>query len=108
MEKLIKIQLAIFAVVTVVSVALMAIFYLRVPTALGIGKRDVQAQFVASGGLYQNANVTFRGVQIGRVTDVELTPQGVTANMRINDNVKVPGNVLAAVKSVSAIGEQYV
>lgn len=108
MERLIKIQLAIFAAVTVVSVALMAIFYLRVPTALGIGKHDVKAQFVASGGLYQNANVTFRGVQIGRVTDVELTPEGVTATMRLNDNVKVPGNVVAAVKSVSAIGEQYV
>lgn len=108
MEKLIKIQLAIFAAVTVISVALMAIFYLRVPTALGIGNHDVKAQFVATGGLYQNANVTYRGVQIGRVTNVELTPEGVTARMRLDDNVTVPGNVRAVVKSVSAIGEQYV
>ncbi|AKC40459.1 Mce-family protein, Mce4F [Mycolicibacterium phlei] len=108
MERLIKIQLMIFAAVTVISVALMAIFYLRVPTALGIGKHDVKAQFVASGGLYQNANVTYRGVQIGRVTDVALTPEGVTASMRLNNDVKVPGNVRAVVKSVSAIGEQYV
>lgn len=108
MEKLIKIQLAIFAMVTVISVALMAIFYLRLPSTMGIGNHDVKANFVASGGLYQSANVTYRGVQIGRVTDVELTPDGVTAIMRLNDNVKVPGNVLAAVKSVSAIGEQYV
>ncbi|MBA0046126.1 MCE family protein [Mycobacterium sp. NPDC050853] len=108
MEKLIKTQLVIFAVVTVISVALMAIFYLRLPSALGIGNHEVKAKFVATGGLYENANVTYRGVQIGRVTNVELTPEGVTANMRLNDNVKVPGNVLAAVKSVSAIGEQYV
>ncbi|MUM19387.1 MCE family protein [Mycobacterium sp. CBMA271] len=108
MEKLIKIQLAIFAMVTVISVGLMAIFYLRLPSAMGIGNHDVRANFIATGGLYQNANVTFRGVQIGRVTDVELTPDGVSAIMRLNDSVKVPGNVQATVKSVSAIGEQYV
>ncbi|MGH3554287.1 MAG: virulence factor Mce family protein, partial [Mycobacterium sp.] len=101
-------QLAIFGVVTVITVALMAIFYLRLPAALGIGTYQVTADFVAGGGLYKNANVTYRGVAVGRVESVGLNPNGVDAVMRLNSGTAVPASVIATVKSVSAIGEQYV
>ena len=64
--------------------------------------------FVAGGGLYQNADVTYRGVTVGRVESVGLTNDGVVANMRLNSGTPVPENVIATVKSVSAVGEQYV
>ena len=67
LDRLTKLQLAIFGVVTVITVAVMAIFYLRLPAALGIGTYSVTADFVAGGGLYKNANVTYRGVAVGRV-----------------------------------------
>ena len=66
------------------------------------------ANFVAGGGLYKNANVTYRGVAVGRVESVGLTPNGVDAEMRLNSGTPVPSNVTAIVKSVSAIGEQYI
>lgn len=103
-----QIQLWVFAVVTVFSVGAIALLYIRVPDRLGLGTYDVTANFVAGGGLYENANVTFRGVQAGRVEWVRLTDDGVTARMRINSDVKIPANSTATVKSVSAIGEQYV
>lgn len=103
-----QIQLWVFAVVTVFSVGAIALLYIRVPDRLGLGTYDVTANFVAGGGLYENANVTFRGVQAGRVEWVRLTDDGVTAQMRINSDVKIPANSTATVKSVSAIGEQYV
>ncbi|MGH3542680.1 MAG: MCE family protein [Mycobacterium sp.] len=90
------------------TVALMAIFYLRLPAALGIGTYQVTADFVAGGGLYKNANVTYRGVAVGRVESVGLNPNGVDAVMRLNSGTAVPASVIATVKSVSAIGEQYV
>ena len=62
LDRLTKVQLAIFGVVTVITVAIMAIFYLQLPAALGIGTYKVTADFVAGGGLYKNANVTYRGV----------------------------------------------
>ena len=37
LDRLTRVQLAIFAVVTVITVVIMAIFYLRLPAALGIG-----------------------------------------------------------------------
>ncbi|OBF41073.1 mammalian cell entry protein [Mycobacterium sp. ACS1612] len=103
-----RIQLAVFALVTVLTVAAIAMFYLRVPARLGIGAYEVTANFAAGGGLYQNANVAFRGVQAGRVESVKLTDDGVAARLRLNSDIKIPANSTATVKSVSAVGEQYV
>jgi phospholipid/cholesterol/gamma-HCH transport system substrate-binding protein len=107
-DRLSKIQLAIFSFVTLLTVGAIAIFYLHLPAAVGIGSYQVDANFVAGGGIYQNANVTYRGVTIGRVESVGLTNDGVVADMRLNTNTPVPANVTATVKSVSAIGEQYI
>jgi phospholipid/cholesterol/gamma-HCH transport system substrate-binding protein len=107
-DRLSKIQLAIFSFVTLLTVGAIAIFYLHLPAAVGIGSYQVNANFVAGGGIYQNANVTYRGVTIGRVESVGLTNEGVVADMRLNTNTLVPENVTATVKSVSAIGEQYI
>jgi phospholipid/cholesterol/gamma-HCH transport system substrate-binding protein len=108
LDRLARIQLTIFALVTVVTVGAIAIFYLHVPARLGIGAYNITANFVAGGGLYNHANVTYRGVTVGRVEAVTLTNDGVDADMRLNSNVKIPDNVTATVKSVSAVGEQYV
>jgi phospholipid/cholesterol/gamma-HCH transport system substrate-binding protein len=107
-DRLTKIQLGIFALITVITLTVMGIYYLRLPATLGIGTYGVSADFVAGGGLYKNANVTYRGVAVGRVESVGLNPDGVTAEMRLNSGTPIPSNVTATVKSVSAIGEQYV
>src|ERR1700675_917554 len=107
-DRLTKIQLAIFAVITVITLTVMGIFYLRLPATFGIGTYEASADFVAGGGLYKNANVTYRGVAVGRVESVTLNPTGVTAEMRLNSGTPIPQNVIATVKSVSAIGEQYI
>jgi phospholipid/cholesterol/gamma-HCH transport system substrate-binding protein len=108
LDRLSRIQLMIFSFVTLVTVGAIAIFYLHLPAAVGIGTYHVNANFVAGGGIYQNANVTYRGVTIGRVESVGLTNDGVVADMRLNTNTPVPENVTATVKSVSAVGEQYI
>jgi ABC-type transporter Mla subunit MlaD len=107
-DRLTKIQLGIFAVITAITLTVMAIFYLRLPATFGIGTYGVSADFVAGGGLYKNANVTYRGVAVGRVESVGLNPSGVTADMRLNSGTSIPSNVTATVKSVSAVGEQYI
>jgi phospholipid/cholesterol/gamma-HCH transport system substrate-binding protein len=57
--------------------------------------------------LYRTSNVTYRGIQIGRVTKVEPTKNGVKATLSIDSRYKIPVDVSANVHSVSAIGEQY-
>jgi phospholipid/cholesterol/gamma-HCH transport system substrate-binding protein len=108
LDRLTRLQLSIFAVVTVLTVGAITVFYLHLPAAVGIGAYKVDANFVAGGGIYQNANVTYRGVTVGRVESVGLTDDGVVAHMRLNSGTPVPDNVTATVKSVSAVGEQYI
>jgi phospholipid/cholesterol/gamma-HCH transport system substrate-binding protein len=108
LDRLTRLQLTIFAIVTVICVGAISAFYLHLPAAVGIGAYHITAEFKAGGGLYENANVTYRGVTIGRVEQVGLNDDGVVASMRLNTDTEVPDNVTATVKSVSAVGEQYV
>src|ERR1700739_1849523 len=104
----IKIQLTIFATLTLIAVGVLVVHYLHMPTLLGVGQYTLKADLPASGGLYATANVTYRGITIGKVTDVEPTKKGVVATMRIADRYRVPIDASANVHSVSAVGEQYV
>ena len=66
MTRFVKIQLAIFAVVTVVALTVMSVVFLKIPTALGWNRTDVALEMPDTGGLYQNANVSYLGKVIGR------------------------------------------
>jgi phospholipid/cholesterol/gamma-HCH transport system substrate-binding protein len=100
-------QLIAFAILTVVSIFVLGVYYLQVPSLVGIGQYTLKAELPASGGLYPTANVTYRGITIGRVTQVEPTVQGAEATMSIDSSYKIPIDTVANVHSVSAVGEQY-
>jgi phospholipid/cholesterol/gamma-HCH transport system substrate-binding protein len=103
----IKRQLYMFLTLTVVALSVLGIYYLQIPTLVGIGRYDLTADLPASGGLYPTANVTYRGITIGKVLDVEPTPNGARAKLSIDSRYKVPIDATANVHSVSAVGEQY-
>jgi phospholipid/cholesterol/gamma-HCH transport system substrate-binding protein len=100
-------QLWTFLVLTVVSLLVLGVYYLQVPSLMGIGRYSLKADLPASGGLYPTANVTYRGITIGKVTDVEPTEHGAQATMSIDSQYKIPVDTVANVHSVSAVGEQY-
>lgn len=105
----VRLQLALFGVITLVAGALMTIKFLDVPNLLwGGGHYRVDVELPHSAGLYVNANVTYRGVQVGRVQDVELTDTGVAARLSIDSNFTIPVDLDAQVHSQSALGEQFV
>ncbi len=108
LTRFIRIQLAIFAIVSVIGVAVMAWNYVQVPTLLGLGRNEVTLQLPTSGGLYRFSNVTYRGVEVGKVTEMRVTPKGAEAILSIATSPKIPANLVAEVRSVSAVGEQYV
>ncbi len=108
LTKFVKIQLVIFSILTVVGLVVMATQYVRLPALFGIGQYQVTVQLPATGGLYVNGNVAFRGSNVGKVESVTLTESGVDATLSISSDFDIPADVDAAVKSVSAIGEQYV
>jgi phospholipid/cholesterol/gamma-HCH transport system substrate-binding protein len=108
LTRFVRIQLAIFAIVGIIGVIAMALFYVQVPTLLGIGRMTVSLELPATGGLYRFANVTYRGVQVGKVTAVGLSAGGAKATLSLDASQKIPANLHAQVRSVSAVGEQYV
>jgi phospholipid/cholesterol/gamma-HCH transport system substrate-binding protein len=108
LNKLIKIQLAIFVVVAVVAAALMVFGYIKVPALLGFGQYTVTVQLPRAGGLYKNGNVTYRGTEVGRVAEMRLTDTGVDAILSLRSDIPIPSGLDAQVHSVSGAGEQYV
>jgi phospholipid/cholesterol/gamma-HCH transport system substrate-binding protein len=100
-------QLWLFGIMTVISLLVLGLYYLQIPSLVGVGRYTLKAELPASGGLYPTANVTFRGITIGRVTDVEPTERGAEATMSLDSNYKIPVDAVANVHSVSAVGEQY-
>src|ERR1700752_4789 len=100
-------QLIVFAILTVGSFLVLGVYYLQLPSLMGVGRYTLKAELPASGGLYPTANVTYRGTTIGKVTDVEPPEHGAEATMSIDRHHKIPIDAIANVHSVSAVGEQY-
>ncbi len=61
LTRLIRIQLVLFSIVTVLALVFLGWYYLRLPTLAGVGQYTLYADLPASGGLYKTANVTYRG-----------------------------------------------
>ncbi|MFF7638718.1 MCE family protein [Streptomyces canus] len=106
----VKVQLLAFAVVTAVGMSYVGAEYTGlVDDVLGHGY-TVRADFADSGGIYSGAEVTYRGVPVGRVGALRLTgSDGVSVSLDIKDGAPhIPADTLAVVANRSAVGEQYV
>jgi phospholipid/cholesterol/gamma-HCH transport system substrate-binding protein len=108
MTRKIWIQIAIFLCVSLVGMTAMTFNFIRLPALLGIGQYTVTVQLNETGGLYDRANVTYRGTEVGQVKEVQLTDSGVNAVLSLNSGVDIPSDLAAEVHSQSAVGEQYV
>ncbi|SFB13385.1 phospholipid/cholesterol/gamma-HCH transport system substrate-binding protein [Amycolatopsis marina] len=107
-SRLVRGQLLLFVTLTVVCLVVAGVHYIGLPRLLGVGQMPVYVELPASGGLYPAANVTYRGVKVGRVDRIELTGKGVIADLSVDRDVDIPADVSAAVRQTSAVGEQYV
>jgi phospholipid/cholesterol/gamma-HCH transport system substrate-binding protein len=108
LSRWVKLQLALFAVVALVAGTLMIASYIKLPALFGVGRYTVTVELPRAGGLYANGNVTYRGTEVGRVAEVNLTDTGVVAVLSLNSDIRIPADLDAEVHSVSGVGEQYV
>lgn len=106
-SRFMKIQLLVFALVSLVGIAYVGANYVGLPRLFG-GGYTVMAKFPDSGGIFRNAEVTYRGVTVGRVEQLRLTDGGVAVEMNLQDDARVPAGATARVRNRSAVGEQYV
>lgn len=61
-----------------------------------------------SAGLLPNQDVTLRGVRVGKVERLDITPSGVNAVVNVSSAVSIPKASDVRVSGLSAAGEQYI
>jgi virulence factor Mce-like protein len=104
----VKIQLLIFAMITVLGVGYASVRY------VGIGGGLLNRSYMAfvdltdSGGIFTGAEVTYRGVPVGRVGPIELTRDGIRVKVTLERGRRIPRDSIAVVANRSAVGEQYI
>jgi len=106
-----KVQLGLFVAITLVGVSYVSAEYVGLTKNLfGGNPCTVTAEFPDSGGIFSNAEVTYRGVTVGRVGSLHLATHGVRVDLNIDDcsGSKIPASAAARVTDRSVVGEQYV
>ncbi|GAC56356.1 Mce family protein [Gordonia hirsuta DSM 44140 = NBRC 16056] len=101
------VRLTIFAVVGLLALVVVGVRYAQLPQQAGVGRYAVTVDMDSAGGLYPNANVTYRGTQVGRVTEVVTTRTGARAELSIDSTQTIPADLDAYVQGMSAVGEMY-
>lgn len=103
-----KIQLLVFLVITLLGVSYVGAKYARLTRLVYDPSYTVVVHLASSGGLFAGGEVTYRGVEIGRVSKLVLTDDGVDAYLDIENSYDtIPADTLAVVGNRSAVGEQY-
>ncbi len=103
-----KAQLLVFLLIALAGLSYTGLRY------AGLGKYFVDqgyvvsAEFRDSGGIFEGAEVTYRGVPVGEVTQLSLIEGGVQVDLLLRPGTEVPTGASAVVANRSAIGEQYV
>jgi phospholipid/cholesterol/gamma-HCH transport system substrate-binding protein len=105
-----KIQLILFVVITLLGVSYVSAEYVGLAKFVTGGGCQVTAQFKDSGGIFTDAEVTYRGVTVGQVGALHLTKQGIRVDLELDScsTPKIPANSIAIVADRSVVGEQYV
>jgi phospholipid/cholesterol/gamma-HCH transport system substrate-binding protein len=103
------IQVLVFAVVGVFAVGYTAMRYGGIGSSIINPGYDVKLDVAGGGGIFTNSEVAYRGVTVGKVTSMQLTPTGLEVDLHINDSApQIPADLTASVADRSAVGEQYV
>ena len=93
-------NVAALGALTILAVALFVFgLYYLLGSPLLKGGMDVVVMLETGGGLKRGDRVTLQGVNVGAVRAVRLNgPQGVTAILRLNDDLPLPADTRASVR----------
>jgi phospholipid/cholesterol/gamma-HCH transport system substrate-binding protein len=102
-----RIQLIVFVTVALLGIAFVSTRYVGIQRWFGAGY-TVKMELASGGGIFPNADVTYRGVSVGRVGDMRLNGTGIEIDLEISSGRHIPSNLDAVVADGSVIGEQFV
>lgn len=108
MSASVRLRLVVFALLGGLAVTVAGVRYAGVLDLLGPSTYPVSVELPRSGGIFERAEVTYRGVTVGRVGEVDFRRDGVVARLDIGEEWRIPSDLSADVHNRSAVGEQYV
>lgn len=110
MRRTVRLQVVGFVVLAAVGIAYTGLRYAEVGRVFEWTTYTVELRLAEPGGIYTNAAVTYRGINVGRVDEMRPTREGVVVELAINeDTPAIPAQGLrASVKNLSLVGEYYV
>jgi phospholipid/cholesterol/gamma-HCH transport system substrate-binding protein len=96
--------------IALLLVAVLGVYYI-VFDALGVHLWNrpytVSVMLPSAGGIYTDAAVTYRGVEVGKVSALHLGRTDVRVDLAIDHGIKIPTDVKASVRELTAAAEQY-
>jgi phospholipid/cholesterol/gamma-HCH transport system substrate-binding protein len=98
---------SLFGVAAVFALTLAYLFGSVLDTPLLHRTKTVRVELASTGGLFEGSAVTYRGVKVGKVRSIDLTPRGVVAMVSLTSSDPIPVRSVAKVRSLSPVGEQY-
>lgn len=72
------------------------------------GGYPVQALFQQVDGLVEGNPVRYAGVEVGKVTEVRVTPQGIVVKMKFRSGSVIPEGSKFTVSSMGLLGEKFI
>ncbi len=75
---------------------------------LGVGTRDVQAEFVQTAGVKSGDKINVAGVPVGTVGGQKLEGDHVLITLQINNDVKLGPDTRASIKMATLLGARYI
>jgi phospholipid/cholesterol/gamma-HCH transport system substrate-binding protein len=102
-----RLWLSLIGVLAVLAVTLAYLFGSVLDQPLLHRAKTVRVEMAATGGLFEGSAVTYRGVKVGTVRSINLSPDGVVATISLTSSDRIPASSVAKVRSLSPVGEQY-
>lgn len=104
-----RVQLVVFVLIAIAGIAYAGGAYAGLGRLFGVHGYVVKVELANSGGIFVNGEVTYRGVTVGRITALQLTGNGVEADIDMDSGAPpIPASSRAVVADRSAVGEQYI
>src|SRR5215213_1986788 len=96
-----KHKLGAAALAAVLVLTLVHIYKNVLGGSVGARPLHVAVALEETGGLFVGSGVTYRGVRVGSVKDIDLVGDHVEAGISLNPGSEVPSDTAAAVRSLS-------
>ena len=107
MTRGVKVRLIAFLVLSALGVVYVAGSFLGLTDKILGRGFTMHATLPTSGGLYEGSEVDIRGVKVGEVKKMDVTPDGVRLDLAMKDGTRLPLDSSMHVHNLSAVGEQY-